>query len=99
VQLIRPGLQEIMDAAPSGEIVKKVRRLVKEIREVSYLEKCYIRKMGFDYFADLHIQVDGSLSVEEGHRISHLVKDKLLQSELGIKDVLIHIEPYHPKIQ
>jgi len=99
VQLIRPGLQEIMDAAPSGEVVKKVRRLVKEIREVSYLEKCYIRKMGFDYFADLHIQVDGSLSVEEGHRISHLVKDKLLQSELGIKDVLIHIEPYHPKIQ
>jgi hypothetical protein len=31
------------------------------------------------------------------HRISHLVKDKLLASGLNIKDVLIHIEPYIDK--
>jgi divalent metal cation (Fe/Co/Zn/Cd) transporter len=50
--------------------------------------------MGFDYFADLHIQVDQNLSVGEGHRIAHLVKDKILASDLSVKDVLIHIEPF-----
>ncbi len=99
IQLVRPGLEEIMDAAPSGEVVEKVRLLASQVKEVKFLEKCYVRKMGFDYFADLHIQVDPDLSVAEGHRISHLVKDKLLESGLGIKDVLIHIEPFTPVLE
>jgi cation diffusion facilitator family transporter len=94
IQLLRPGLAEIMDAAPSGEIVNQVRELAAEVKEVKFIEKCYVRKMGFDYFVDLHIQVDQNLSVAEGHRIAHRVKDKLLASDLSIKDVLIHIEPF-----
>jgi cation diffusion facilitator family transporter len=94
IQLLRPGLAEIMDTAPSGEIVDQIRELAAEVKEVKFIEKCYVRKMGFDYFVDLHIQVDQNLSVAEGHRIAHLVKDKLLESTLSIKDVLIHIEPF-----
>lgn len=94
IQLLRPGLAEIMDTAPSREIVDKVRKLASQVNEVKLIEKCYVRKMGFDYFVDLHIKLDANLTVAEGHRISHLVKDKLLKSTLSIKDVLIHIEPY-----
>lgn len=72
IQLLRPGLAEIMDAAPSGEIVDKVRELSSQVSEVKFIEKCYVRKMGFDYFVDLHIQLDPDLTVSEGHRISHL---------------------------
>ena len=49
--------------------------------------------MGFDYYVDLHIKLDGSLSVSEGHRIAHMVKNRILQDNLNIKDVLIHVEP------
>jgi cation diffusion facilitator family transporter len=94
LQLIRPGLSEIMDAAPSEEIVTKVRTLAAQVLEVRFIEKCYVRKMGFDYFVDLHIELDPNITVAEGHRISHLVKDKLIQSDLNIKDVLIHVEPF-----
>ncbi|OKS85198.1 cation diffusion facilitator family transporter [Mucilaginibacter polytrichastri] len=94
IQLLRPGLEEIMDAAPSAEIVDKIRTLAAEVSDVKLIEKCYVRKMGFDYFVDLHIQLDPELTVAEGHRIAHVVKDKLLASKLSIKDVLIHIEPF-----
>jgi cation diffusion facilitator family transporter len=94
IQLLRPGLAEIMDAAPSSEIVDSVRLLAGEVKEVKFIEKCFVRKMGFDYFVDLHIQIDAHLTVSEGHRISHLVKDRLLESSLNIKNVLIHVEPY-----
>jgi divalent metal cation (Fe/Co/Zn/Cd) transporter len=93
IALLRPALNEVMDAAPSNEIVTKVRSLAAENRDVTLVEKCYVRKMGFDYFVDIHIQVDGSLSVTEGHAIAHAVKDKLLKSDLRIKDVLVHVEP------
>lgn len=94
IQLLRPGLAEIMDAAPSAEIVEQVRELAAQVSEVKLIEKCYVRKMGFDYFVDLHIELDPNLTVAEGHRIAHVVKDKLTGSGLSIKDVLIHIEPF-----
>ncbi|WCT13883.1 cation diffusion facilitator family transporter [Mucilaginibacter jinjuensis] len=94
IQLLRPGLDEIMDAAPSAEIVEQIRTLAAEVSEVKLIEKCYVRKMGFDYFVDLHIELDPDLTVAEGHRIAHVVKDKLIGSGLSIKDVLIHIEPF-----
>lgn len=93
ISLLRPALNEVMDAAPSNEIVAKVRALAGENREVKLVEKCYVRKMGFDYFVDIHIQIDGSLSVTDGHAIAHAVKDTLLNSNLRIKDVLVHVEP------
>jgi len=94
VGLLRPALAEIMDAAPSNEIVMKVRQLADSVPNVMAIEKCYVRKMGFDYYVDLHIEVDGQLSVTEGHRISHMVKDKILKSDLRVTDVLVHVEPF-----
>jgi len=93
INIIRPALAEIMDAAPSQEIVMKVRQLAGAVPEVRGVEKCYVRKMGFDYYVDLHIEVDGKISVDEGHRIAHIVKDTLLQRDLKVTDVLVHVEP------
>jgi cation diffusion facilitator family transporter len=42
--------------------------------------------------ADLHVQVDGNLPLEDAHRIGHNVADRLKQ-ELELEDVLVHVEP------
>jgi divalent metal cation (Fe/Co/Zn/Cd) transporter len=57
----------------------------------------HVRKMGFDYFVDIHIEVDGALSVTEGR--AHAVKSKLLESNLRIKDGLVHVEPLHSPLK
>lgn len=93
ISLLGPALNEVMDATPGEAIVNKVRALSGENPDVLLVEKCYVRKMGFDYFVDIHIQVLDTLSVRRGHEIAHAVKDTLLQSELNIKDVLVHVEP------
>jgi cation diffusion facilitator family transporter len=94
IVILRPALNEIMDAAPSDEIVHNVRRVASSVPQVKAIEKCYVRKMGFDYWVDIHIEVDGNLSVTEGHSISHLVKDAILNSSLRVLNVLVHVEPY-----
>jgi divalent metal cation (Fe/Co/Zn/Cd) transporter len=93
--MLRPAINEVMDAAPSKEIVGRVRNLASQNPMVLKVEKSYVRKMGFDYFVDIHIQVNGALSVTEGHAIAHAVKSKLLESNLRIKDVLVHVEPFN----
>lgn len=95
--ILRPALNEIMDAAPSDEIVEKVRDIASAVPQVKAIEKCYVRKMGFDYFVDIHIEVDGQLSVTQGHTISHRVKDAILNSSLRVLNVLVHVEPHEVK--
>lgn len=92
-RILRRALAEIMDTAPSQEIVKRVRNIAGGVKGVNNVEKCYVRKMGFDYHVDIHIQVDAYLSVAEGHRIAHLVKDALIQKDLRIINVMVHVEP------
>jgi len=93
INIIRPALAEIMDAAPAAETVAEVRQMASTVPAVKGVEKCFVRKMGFDYYVDIHVEVDGKLTVAEGHAIAHRVKDKLLASNLRITDVLVHIEP------
>ena len=43
----------------------------------------------------MHILVDGSISVQEGHDISEEVKINLMKSNEDILDVLVHLEPFN----
>lgn len=92
-KLFKPALYELTDAAPPPEIILKVRNAASQINGVLAIDKCYVRKMGFDYFVDIHVIVDGNKTVYEGHDIAHAVKDGLMEKYKKISDVLVHIEP------
>lgn len=92
-RLFKPALYEIMDTAPSPEVTDKIIKTSLLVDGVIAIDKCFARKMGFQYYIDMHIIVDGSITVDKGHEISHKVKDKLIYSFSNVSDVLIHIEP------
>jgi cation diffusion facilitator family transporter len=96
VRLALPAFQEIMDTAPSAKIVKAICSVASSVPGVVDVEKCYARKMGLDYYVDLHVGVDGNISVHQGHEIAHRVKSAIQESDSRIADVLVHIEPAHP---
>src|ERR1051325_6361595 len=93
VRLALPAFQEIMDTAPAGKIVGSILAVASKVPGVVEVEKCYARKMGLDYYVDLHVGVDGNISVHEGHEIAHRVKSSIQQSEPRVADVLVHVEP------
>lgn len=91
--IFRPALGEVMDEHVHDDVVLKVREISKYVLGVLGTEKCFIRKTGMKYHVDLHITVDGNISVMEGHRISHELKDSLLENMPEISNILIHVEP------
>jgi divalent metal cation (Fe/Co/Zn/Cd) transporter len=93
VRLLRPALNEVMDAAPSDLIEARVVETASSVEGVVDIEKCRIRKSGLGYLMDIHVEVKSDLTIREGHDIGHAVKDRLLDSELPISDVIVHIEP------
>ena len=82
-----------MDTAPRGRIVHAVQAAAQSVPGVLDVEKCFIRKMGLSFYVDLHVGVNGNISVREGHRIAHDVKRAIQQTDPRIADVLVHIEP------
>ena len=92
-RLLRPALYEIMDTAPGGKIVRSIRRAARSVPGVIEVEKCRVRKMGLDFYVDLHVGVKDSISVREGHEIAHQVKTAIQQNDSRVADVLVHIEP------
>jgi cation diffusion facilitator family transporter len=92
-RLLRPALFEIMDTAPRGKIVDIVRDAARAVPGVVEIEKLLIRKMGLSFYVDLHVKVNGAISVREGHHIAHAVKHAIQDSDQRIADVLVHIEP------
>lgn len=90
---IQAPFAEILDTAPPPEIEQRVREVASRVPGVIGLEKCFVRKVGFQYYVDLHVVVNGDLSVRSGHTISHEVENRVLAEESRVARVLVHVEP------
>jgi len=93
IRLLRGALNEMMDAAAPDEIEDQIRRVARGVDGVVEIEKCRVRKSGLGYQMDLHVVVDGTISVQDGHLIGHAVKDRLSEGPVPVTDVIVHIEP------
>lgn len=93
-QLFRSSANELMDTQADPEYVKQIEMIALETPGVEEVETLWVRKSGLEFFADMHVEVDQHLSVAEGHRIGHEVKDRLLAEFPNLRDVLVHLEPF-----
>ncbi len=93
VRLFRASLTEVLDATAPKEVCDRVREIAESVPGVDGLDLLRVRQSGLALWVDIHVEVDGDISVREGHEIAHLVKDGLLHSDLRILDALVHVEP------
>jgi cation diffusion facilitator family transporter len=93
VRLARLAVADVMDTAAPAEVESGIRETARRVPGVLDVDKCFARKSGPGWLVDLHVVVDGKLPVTEGHRIGHAVQRALRESNLGILDVLVHVEP------
>lgn len=97
--LLRPAVLELTDTAPGIPLEGVVRKVALGVPGVLALDKCVVRKMGFDYYIDLHVVVHRELPVWRAHDVAHNVKDEIRSAQPRVADVLIHIEPSGPHSQ
>jgi cation diffusion facilitator family transporter len=95
-RLLRPTVNELMDAAPQSDIVQKAKAIALGVDGVRGVEKCLARKLGYDYFMDMHVEVDGTLPVTAAHELAHIVKGAIQSRLPRVKEITIHIEPFRP---
>ena len=92
-KLAKPALQELTDAQ-IGSKADAVAAVALGVAGVKGVHKPRARRYGSSFQADMHIQVDGGLSVAEGHAIGHAVKEAVVNAGLDVDDIVVHVEPW-----
>jgi cation diffusion facilitator family transporter len=93
-RIFRPALDELMDAAPREDIADVARMVALQVKGVKGVEKTLARKTGHEFLLEMHVEVDGELSVAVAHDLAHAVKDAIRAKLPRVLDVTIHIEPF-----
>ena len=92
--ILYPTFGTLMDAGASRETIQKISEIVKATPGVSNPHHIRTRSMGQGYDVDLHVWVNGTMTVHESHQLAHTIEKTLKQApDLKILDVIIHIEP------
>lgn len=92
-----PTLRELADTGLSERETAELYRIVASVPGILGTHALRTRKVGSSMLVDLHILVDGGMSVREGHRLSHIVREKLEKSGMKITDVVVHLEPFEDR--
>ena len=96
-RLFQPAMNELMDRSPNRELIDRIRTIAAATPGVEAVEKCFVRKMGYQYLVDMHVEVDPDMTVLRSHEIAHEVKDKVRAELPRVLDVLVHVEPRRQK--
>ena len=94
-KIFKKSILNILDESVDSETLSKIEQIALQTKDVREVHDIRTRKAGETFFVDMHILVDGHISVQEGHDISEEVKLNLMKSNEDILDVLIHLEPFN----
>ena len=85
--------RDLMDASTEPELYNKVFSAVEEVEGADNPHRLRIRKIGNYFMIVLDIEVDGSISTLEAHKICVKLEESIRREIDNVFDILIHIEP------
>ena len=93
IKIIWPGLGELIDAGAPTETRKKIRDIALKNEGVLQVHDIRTRYISSSIQVDLHIVVEGLITVREGHDIADDVKARIIDAIPEVLDVVVHVDP------
>ena len=87
------SLMELVDSGVDPETLNTIKKIIESVDGVEEFHMLRTRRMGSEVLVEVHVLVDPSLSVSEGHMIGDRVLARLKREHPDIGDVLVHIDP------
>ena len=93
VAIAWPCLQELGDSAAPRPVTLLVGDALRSVEGVEQVHQLRTRRVGSSLYCDVHIVVDGDLTVRDGHRIADAARDAVLEEVPSVIEVLVHVDP------
>lgn len=86
------ALHDLMDRGVDGETLNHIRAMLLNTPGVQGLHDLRTRKMADLIVVDVHLEIDGDITVREGHAIADEAERRLLAA-FPILNVMTHVDP------
>ncbi len=96
VDVLLTSVREFTDTAPSPEVMSEIKACAMKVPGVINIHDLKVRTAGGLYHMELHVMVNGELTVIEGHRIAKTVEACLFDEVEDTERIIIHIDPDEP---
>ena len=83
-----------MDRSLEPDMEHEIRTCLLSTEGVINIHDLKTRKMGDLALVDVHLEVNGKLSVKEGHDIAVNARNRVM-SKFNVLNVMTHIDPAH----
>ena len=93
LEILGDALREFTDTAPQPEVIGKIKQCALSVKGVVGMHDLRVRTSGGLYQMEIHIVVDGRLSVSEGHKIAKEVEGCLVEDVGNFDRIIIHVDP------
>jgi cation diffusion facilitator family transporter len=93
LEILRDALREFTDTAPQPEVIGTIKQCALSVSGVSGTHDLRVRTSGGLYQMEIHIVVDGGLTVAEGHKIAKAVEKCLIEDVGNFSRIIIHVDP------
>lgn len=87
------ALHDLMDRAVDDAEVAAIRQTLMDTPGISNVHDVRTRKMGDMIVVDAHLEVDATLSVEQGHDIAVAARARVMQRH-RVLNLMTHVDPY-----
>jgi len=91
--IIKEASLVLMDACSCTEIVSDIENIAKSITHVRRVHNIRLRKLGPYVVGDMHVDVDGKMTVNEAHKITAQIEEKIKQEFDEVAEIKVRIEP------
>ena len=92
-KLVVPSFEELMDRSLSEEIEADIRKVLLEFPEASQPHNLRTRRIGNNCSVDVHIRMDGNLTLAHSHEITRAMEQRLRELLGQGTFINIHVEP------
>ena len=86
------AMRELMDEGLAKEEVAAIRTTLLETPGVISVHDLRTRHMGHRVLVDVHLQVDGDITVRAGHEIGEQARHRAIAAHPEVLDVLVHLD-------
>ncbi len=93
VEIFMDSNAELMDGVKDVTVYRKIFEAVEQVPGAENPHRVRSSLIGGMYMIVLDIEADGSLSLDEAHRIAHDVEDRIKENVEDVYDIVVHVEP------
>ncbi|HQO47699.1 MAG TPA: cation diffusion facilitator family transporter [Paludibacteraceae bacterium] len=91
--LVKNGLNELLERSLPKELEDEIIGIIMSDSRLSDLHNLKTRRLGAHFAIELHVRVDGAMSVNDSHKLTQSIEKRLKEKYGDGTQVIIHIEP------